>query len=58
MKQRFSELAKVLPSYDPLKQLCHINILEEARKVIEELQEDLKSILSENKDNVKSVKGK
>lgn len=57
MKEKFNELAKVLPSYDPLKPLCHVNILEEARKVIEELQEDLEKILTENKDKVDNVKG-
>lgn len=57
LKEKFNELAKVLPSYDPSKSLCHINILEEAKKTIEELQDDLKTFLTQNKDKVKSVKG-
>lgn len=56
LREKFDELAKALPSYDPSKPLCHVNILEGARKAIEELQEDIKKILTKNKDRVKGVK--
>lgn len=55
LKEKFNELAKALPTYDSSKTLCHVNILEEARKAIEELQEDINRILTDNKD-VKGIK--
>lgn len=57
MREKFSQLAKALPSYDPSKPLGHVNILEEARKAIEELQEDINRILTDNRNKVEAVKG-
>lgn len=55
LREKFNELAKALPSYDPSKPLCHVNILEEARIAIEELQEDIKKIVTKSKDGVKGI---
>lgn len=56
LREKFNDLAKALPSYDPSKPYCHVNILDEAKKAIEELQEDIKKILTKNKDRVKGIK--
>lgn len=56
IKEKFNQLEKVLPSYDPSKPLGHENILEEARKAIEDLQEDIKRFITTQNNKLDSVK--